>query len=74
MSRLSPDSTADEFAVISAVLRLATKYGVETLRESAVRTLSLSFPSTLQVWEVREKAVTAVDGIYAPCPGLPHPL
>ncbi|TBU29539.1 hypothetical protein BD311DRAFT_660896 [Dichomitus squalens] len=71
---LSHDSTAEEFAMISAVLRLATRYGVETLRESALRTLSLSWPETLPVWEVREKAVTSVDGVYAPRPGLPHPL
>ncbi|KAM5533314.1 hypothetical protein V8D89_012988 [Ganoderma adspersum] len=71
---LSHDTNAEDFAVISAVLRLATNYGVETLRETALRTLSLSWPSTLQLWEVREKAATTIDGVYVPRPGLPHPL
>lgn len=74
MRSLSHDTNAEDFAVISAVLRLATNYGVETLRETALRTLSLSWPSTLQLWEVREKAVTTIDGVYVPRPGLPHPL
>ncbi len=71
---LSHDNNVEDFAVISAVLRLATKYGVETLRETAFRTMSISWPSTLQLWEVREKAVATIDGVYVPRPGLPHPL
>ena len=74
MRSLSHDTNAEDFVVISAVLRLATNYGVETLRETVLRTLSLSWPSTLQLWEVREKAVTTIDGVYVPRPGLPHPL
>ena len=63
-----------DFAVTSALLRLSTKYGVDDLRQEVLRVLLLSWPTTLALWEVREKKVTNVHGIYAPRTGLPHPL
>ncbi|KAH9942297.1 uncharacterized protein BXZ73DRAFT_41159 [Epithele typhae] len=71
---LPHNNIADEFTVTAAILRLATKYEVEVLRENAMRCLSLSWPTTLQLWECREKAATTVDGVYAPRPILPHPI
>ena len=63
-----------DFTVVSALLRLSTKYGVKDLRQEALRILLLSWPTTLALWEVREKKVTSIHGIYAPRTGLPHPL
>ncbi|KZT71061.1 hypothetical protein DAEQUDRAFT_667007 [Daedalea quercina L-15889] len=68
------DLQSKEFAIISALLRMATKYGVEDLRKEIIRVLLLSWPTTLPLWEVREKKVTNIHGIYAPRTGLPHPL
>ncbi|OBZ68175.1 Meiotic recombination protein SPO11 [Grifola frondosa] len=62
------------FAVVSALLRLSTKYGVDTLRKEALHGLALSWPSTLLLWELREKNATNSDGLYAPRPALPHPI
>ena len=72
--RLSYDNITGDFAATSAILRLATKYEVGILREVALRNLSLSWPTTLIMWEAREKAATTLDGVYAPRPVLPHPL
>ncbi|KAH9935383.1 uncharacterized protein B0H18DRAFT_926865 [Fomitopsis serialis] len=63
-----------EFTVISALLRMSTKYGVDDLRKEVMRILLLSWPTTLALWELREKKVTNIHGIYAPRTGLPHPL
>ncbi|PIL34218.1 hypothetical protein GSI_03929 [Ganoderma sinense ZZ0214-1] len=57
---LSHDTNVEDFAVISAVLRLATNYGVETLRETALRSLSISWPSTLQLWETNSPSYSMV--------------
>ncbi|KAI0702942.1 hypothetical protein C8T65DRAFT_578972 [Cerioporus squamosus] len=71
---LAYDATAEAFAVTAAILRLATKYAVDALRDVIMRNLSLSWPTTLQMWEARERAATSADGVYAPRPVLPHPL
>ena len=72
--RLAYDTTAEAFAVTAAILRLATKYAVDALREVTLRHLALSWPTTLQMWEVREKAATGPGDVYAPQPVMPHPL
>ncbi len=73
-SRFSYDNSVGNFPVASAILRLSTKYEIAGLRDTAVRTLSLSWPTTLDLWELREKAVTSAEGMYAPRPLLPHPM
>ncbi|KAI0633407.1 hypothetical protein C8Q77DRAFT_1157616 [Trametes polyzona] len=70
----SYDNSVGNFPVASAILRLATKYEVMGLRETAVRNLSLSWPATLELWELREKAVTTAEGMYSPRPVLAHPI
>ncbi|KAI8993792.1 hypothetical protein BD414DRAFT_456898 [Trametes punicea] len=72
--RLSYDSAAESFNVTAAILRLATKYEVSRLRDSTLRKLSLSWPTSLRMWEIREKAATSADGVYQPRASLPHPL
>ncbi|KAL6310486.1 hypothetical protein BKA93DRAFT_19223 [Sparassis latifolia] len=65
---------ASDFLVVSALLRMSTKYAIEDLRKEVLRTLLMSWPTTLPLWELREKAVTNADGMYAPRPNLPHPI
>ncbi|KAI9573789.1 hypothetical protein HD554DRAFT_555906 [Boletus coccyginus] len=43
-----------DFQVVSGVLRLATKYVVDSLRERALNHLSAAWPATLKGWDVRE--------------------
>ncbi|KAI0645379.1 hypothetical protein C8Q79DRAFT_910967 [Trametes meyenii] len=71
---LSYDNTAGTFPIVSAILRLSTKYEVLGLREMTLRHLSMPWPTTLTMWEMREKAATNTDGLYAPRNELPHPL
>ncbi|EIW63073.1 uncharacterized protein TRAVEDRAFT_113630 [Trametes versicolor FP-101664 SS1] len=70
----SYDNSVGNFPVASAILRLSTKYEIAGLRETAIRNLSVSWPTTLDLWELREKAATSADGMYAPRPSLPHPI
>ncbi|KAI0743782.1 hypothetical protein C8Q80DRAFT_1106718 [Daedaleopsis nitida] len=71
---LSYDNTLEDFFTTAAILRLATKYEVQALREVALRNLSLSWPTSLLMWEARERVATTADGLYTPHPALPHPL
>lgn len=44
----------DDFRIVSGVLRLSTKYIIDSLREKAIAHLSMAWPSTLKGWEARE--------------------
>ncbi|KAH7918902.1 hypothetical protein BV22DRAFT_1134239 [Leucogyrophana mollusca] len=46
-----PRDPSFSFDLISAILRLSTKYRTRNLRQSAVNTLKLGFPSTLESFE-----------------------
>ncbi|KAG8215022.1 hypothetical protein J3R82DRAFT_8430 [Butyriboletus roseoflavus] len=43
-----------DFQVVSGILRLATKYVVDSLREKALNHLSVAWPATLKGWDARE--------------------
>ncbi|KAH7885812.1 hypothetical protein F5I97DRAFT_1808537 [Phlebopus sp. FC_14] len=43
-----------DFQVVSGILRLATKYVVDSLREKALDHLALAWPTTLKGWDTRE--------------------
>lgn len=68
---MSLDGT--DFQATSALLRLSSEYGVNSLREEILRRLGLSWPRTLIQWEIRERRVTDATGVYAPRPSIPHP-
>ena len=53
---------AHDFESVSALLRLATKYGVEHIRRDILRGLSTGWPKTLSAWEFREADATDNDG------------
>ncbi|KAJ7588133.1 hypothetical protein C8J56DRAFT_1164754 [Mycena floridula] len=48
------NNNQDDFRVVSGVLRLATKYIIDSLRDKAIAHLSIAWPSTLKGWEARE--------------------
>ncbi|THH30930.1 hypothetical protein EUX98_g3251 [Antrodiella citrinella] len=63
-----------DFPVTHALLKLATAYEVDNLREEIIHRLGQSWPTTLGQWEVREKSAVNEEGVYAPRPKLPHPI
>ncbi|KAJ7504443.1 hypothetical protein B0H11DRAFT_1982361 [Mycena galericulata] len=44
----------DDFRVVSGILRLSTKYIVDSLRAKALTHLCVAWPSTLKGWDARE--------------------
>lgn len=44
----------NDFRVVSGILRLATKYIIDSLREKALAHLSIAWPLTLKAWDARE--------------------
>lgn len=50
-----------DFRVVSGILRLATKYLVDSLRSKAIGHLSEAWPSTLKGWDAREDAARASE-------------
>lgn len=44
----------DDFRVVSGILRLSTKYLIDSLRAKALAHLSLAWPSDLRTWDLRE--------------------
>ncbi|KAK7036151.1 hypothetical protein R3P38DRAFT_616721 [Favolaschia claudopus] len=65
---------ADDFPAVAAVLRLSTKYIVETLRQRCMHRLELDWPLTLAGWEHREQLATDAFGHYTPRVSCPHPI
>ena len=54
------------FPVISAVLRLSTKYLIDHLRERCLVHMATDWPSTLEAWDQREKLAVDDAGRYSP--------
>ncbi|KAA1466746.1 hypothetical protein DENSPDRAFT_811994 [Dentipellis sp. KUC8613] len=63
-----------EFPFLAAVLRLSTKYLIYNLRECCLARLAHDFPATLEGWDLREKAVTDMNGRYGPRERIPSPI
>lgn len=68
----SPKS--NDFAFVSAVLRLSTKYVVETLRTRCLARLELDWPTTLGGWDLREREALDSKGRYLPREVCCHPI
>ncbi|KAJ3986602.1 hypothetical protein F5890DRAFT_1578465 [Lentinula detonsa] len=66
--------TAETYGIISALLRLATKYQVQRLRNDLLQGLAITWPSSLTSWDAREAAMLDSDGIYEPRKCTPHPI
>ncbi|KAK0502426.1 hypothetical protein EDD18DRAFT_691278 [Armillaria luteobubalina] len=67
-------SFASDFARISAVLRLSTKYLVEHLRVQCMVQLTQDWPTTLTGWDLREQQATDENGRYLPRKRTCHPI
>ncbi|KAL4066074.1 hypothetical protein J3A83DRAFT_4262587 [Scleroderma citrinum] len=50
-----------DFRVVSGILRLATKYLVDSLRDKALSHLALAWPNTLKGWDAREDIARAEE-------------
>ncbi|THH11326.1 hypothetical protein EW145_g721 [Phellinidium pouzarii] len=51
------DNDRDDFRVVSGILRLASKYMIDSLRCAALSHLSKAWPSTLKGWDAREEVL-----------------
>ncbi|KAF5331467.1 hypothetical protein D9758_015483 [Tetrapyrgos nigripes] len=51
----------DDFRVVSGVLRLSSKYIIDSLREKAILHLSQAWPTTLKAWDAREDNARAFE-------------
>ncbi|KAJ3877905.1 hypothetical protein F5051DRAFT_242501 [Lentinula edodes] len=67
-------STTKSFEIVSAMLRLTTKYQVQRLRNDLLRGFSIVWPSSLSLWDAREEAMLSPDGVYEPRKYTPHPI
>ncbi|KAF9234993.1 hypothetical protein BU15DRAFT_89738 [Melanogaster broomeanus] len=50
-----------DFEVVSGILRLATKYLVDSLREKALDHLAVAWPTTLKGWDAREDIARSLE-------------
>lgn len=57
-SFFEPPPSPSELPIVSAVLRLSTKYDIQYLRRRALQHLITTFPMTLAGWKARDKART----------------
>jgi hypothetical protein len=53
-SRNFGNNDEDDFRVVSGILRLSTKYLVDSLRAKAITHLSIAWPSNLKAWDLRD--------------------
>jgi hypothetical protein len=65
----------DDFRVVSGILRLATKYLIDSLRAKALAHLYIAWPLDLKAWEAREDLLRSyeVNG-FSHDHRYPHPF
>ena len=51
----------DDFVIVSGILRLSTKYAMDSLRTKAIAHLSIAWPASLKGWDLREDKAHAYD-------------
>ncbi|KAG7442134.1 uncharacterized protein BT62DRAFT_1079649 [Guyanagaster necrorhizus] len=68
------ETSASDFACISAVLRLSTKYLFEHLRVQCMARLTQDWPTTLAGWDRREQQATDENERYLPRERICHPI
>ena len=54
VSRNFGNNDRDDFQIVSGILRLATKYLIDSLRAKALAHLHIAWPLDLKAWEARE--------------------
>lgn len=60
-NRALGNNDRQDFRIISGILRLSTKYIIDSLRSKALDHLSIAWPATLQGWDAREDASRAYE-------------
>jgi len=55
------DNDPDDFAIVSGILRLSTKYAMDSLRSKAIAHLNIAWPTSLKGWDLREDKAHACD-------------
>lgn len=55
------DNDPDDFTIVSGILRLSTKYAMDSLRSKAIAHLSIAWPTSLKGWDLREDKAHACD-------------
>jgi len=65
---------SQDFEIVSAILRLSTKYAVEHIRKDILRGMTTIWPRNLSGWELREADATDTTGVYKPRSVYPHPM
>ncbi|KAH8979163.1 hypothetical protein EDB86DRAFT_3089392 [Lactarius hatsudake] len=55
------DNDPDDFAIVSGILRLSTKYAMDSLRSKAIVHLNVAWPTSLKGWDLREDKAHACD-------------
>jgi len=65
----------DDFQIVSGILRLATKYLIDSLRAKALAHLHIAWPLDLKAWDAREDTLRnyEVDG-FSRGQRYPHPF
>ncbi|THH19822.1 hypothetical protein EW146_g1429 [Bondarzewia mesenterica] len=56
----------DDFRIVAGILRLSTKYMIDTLRAKAIAHLSIAWPTTLKGWDAREDKARAYELEHTP--------
>lgn len=56
----------DDFRMTSGILRLASKYMIDSLRTDAILHLSTAWPTSLKAWDAREELASSYEMDNAP--------
>lgn len=69
----------EDFRIVSGILRLSTKYMIDSLRAKALAHLSVAWPCTLKGWDAREDLartyeVESITGNLYPSPIVSNQL
>lgn len=68
------DNGKEDFRIVAGILRLATKYVIDSLRTEALDHLRKAWPSTLKGWDAREEAVGGSYGSIEEPRFYPNPV
>lgn len=61
VGRTFGNNDQDDFRVVSGVLRLATKYLIDSLRAKALAHLHIAWPLDLKAWDAREDVLRSYE-------------
>jgi hypothetical protein len=63
----------EEFRIISGILRLSTKYLIDSLRSKILDHLQVAWPTNLEAWDTREELARAYEAESGLHRGLMYP-